>query len=160
MFAVIKTGGKQYRVIAGQRLRVEKIVGDAGDVVEFSDVLMIGEEESAIIGAPVLADAVVTAEIVEQARARKVVAFKKRRRQNSKRTRGHRQEVTAIRILEISASGLKPRKAAVKSVEKKETVPKKTEAHSSPEKHAGETGKKKAVSSKVKTVTPDESKKD
>jgi len=103
MFAVIKTGGKQYRVAAGDMLKVEKITGNAGDVVEIRDVLLIQDGEEIKIGNPVLKDAVVRAELVEQGRARKVIAFKKRRRQNSKRSRGHRQELTSIRIREISA---------------------------------------------------------
>ncbi|WP_273720167.1 MULTISPECIES: 50S ribosomal protein L21 [unclassified Bartonella] len=120
MFAVIKTGGKQYRVIANQVVRVEKIIGTAGDIIEFNDVLMVGQEGDAVIGAPVVADALVTAEIVEQIRGRKVIAFKKRRRQNSKRTRGHRQELTTLRILEVLMGGAKPKKAATKPIKEKE----------------------------------------
>lgn len=111
MFAVIRTGGKQYRVLTDQLVKVEKITGNAGDVVQLRDVLMIGEEDHTIIGTPVVSDASVTAKIVEQGRARKVIAFKKRRRQNSKRTRGHRQEITTLRILEVASGSLKPKKA-------------------------------------------------
>jgi len=103
MFAVIKTSGKQYRVAAGDVLKVEKIAGNAGDIVEIRDVLLIQDGEEVKIGNPVLKDAVVRVELVEQGRARKVIAFKKRRRQNSKRSRGHRQELTHIRICEIAA---------------------------------------------------------
>ncbi|WP_019219087.1 50S ribosomal protein L21 [Bartonella florencae] len=120
MFAVIKTGGKQYRVVANQVVRIEKIIGNAGDVVEFNNVLIVGQEGNAIIGAPVIADALVTAEIIEQTRGRKVIAFKKRRRQNSKRTRGHRQELTTLRILEVLMGGAKPKKAATKPIKEKE----------------------------------------
>jgi len=102
MFAVIKTGGKQYRVHAGDMLKIEKIAGNAGDVIELRDVLIVGNESDIKIGDPVVGGAVVTAELVGQDRARKVIAFKKRRRQNSKRSRGHRQELTSIRIREIS----------------------------------------------------------
>lgn len=122
MFAVIKTGGKQYRVVANQVMKVEKIIGNAGDVVEFNDILMVGQEGDAVIGTPVVADALVTAEIVEQVRGRKVIAFKKRRRQNSKRTRGHRQELTTLRILEILMGGSKPKKAAAKPVKEEADV--------------------------------------
>jgi len=101
MFAVIKTGGKQYRVAAGAVLKIEKLSAEKGAAVEFKDVLMVGEGEKAKIGAPFVAGAVVKAEVVEQGRGRKVIAFKKRRRQNSKRARGHRQELTTIRIAEI-----------------------------------------------------------
>ncbi len=104
MFAVIKTGGKQYRVAANDLIKVEKVAGEAGDIVEFAEVLMVGST----IGAPTVAGALVTAEVVEQGRGRKVIAFKKRRRQNSKRTRGHRQELTTIRISEILTDGAKP----------------------------------------------------
>ncbi|WOC16397.1 50S ribosomal protein L21 [Pseudochrobactrum sp. MP213Fo] len=112
MFAVIKTGGKQYRVAANDVIKVEKVAGEAGDVVEFVEILMVGEGDSATVGAPLVAGAVVTAEVVEQGRAKKVIAFKKRRRQNSKRTRGHRQELTTIRISEILTGGAKPSKKA------------------------------------------------
>lgn len=119
MFAVIKTGGKQYRVAANDLIKVEKVAGEAGDIVEFAEVLMVGST----IGAPVVAGALVTAEVVEQGRARKVIAFKKRRRQNSKRTRGHRQELTTIRISEILTDGAKPsKKAAEKKAPKVEAA--------------------------------------
>ena len=107
MFAVIKTGGKQYRVAANDLLKVEKVSGNAGDIVEFNEVLMVGEGEGAVVGAPTVAGALVTAQVVEQGRAAKVIAFKKRRRQNSKRTRGHRQHLTTIRIAEILTGGAK-----------------------------------------------------
>jgi large subunit ribosomal protein L21 len=112
MFAVIKTGGKQYRVAANDLLKVEKVIGEAGDIVEFTEVLMVGEGANASIGAPTVAGAVVTAEVVEQGRAKKVIAFKKRRRQNSKRTRGHRQHLTTVQIVEILTGGAKPSKKA------------------------------------------------
>lgn len=120
MFAVIKTGGKQYRVAANDLIKVEKVAGEAGDIVEFAEVLMVGEGAKAEIGAPLVSGALVTAEVVDQGRARKVIAFKKRRRQNSKRTRGHRQELTMVRISEILTGGAKPtKKAAPKAAEKK-----------------------------------------
>src|SRR5262245_2925836 len=117
MFAVIKTGGKQYRVAANDLLKVEKVAGSAGDIIEFAEVLAVGEGENAAIGAPFVEGAVVTAEVVEQGRAGKVIAFKKRRRQNSRRTRGHRQHLTTVRISEILTGGAKPaKKAAAKDV--------------------------------------------
>tara|TARA_Y100000815_G_C13156406_1_gene429981 strand:+ start:341 stop:670 length:330 start_codon:yes stop_codon:yes gene_type:complete len=103
MFAVIKTGGKQYRVNAEDTLRIEKLDAEAGATVEFSDVLVVGEGADAKIGAPFVKGAVVKAEVVEQTRNRKVIAFKKRRRQNSKRSRGHRQHVTVVKITDIVA---------------------------------------------------------
>ncbi|MBA9083319.1 MULTISPECIES: 50S ribosomal protein L21 [Bartonella] len=153
MFAVIKTGGKQYRVVANQVLKVEKIIGNAGDIVKFDNVLMMGEGESVTIGAPVIAEGLVTAEIVEQGRARKVIAFKKRRRQNSKRTRGHRQEITTLRILEILADGSKPKKAVAKSVEKKAAVPKEAKASTPPKETATKTAKKKVASQKTVAIS-------
>jgi len=104
MFAVLKTGGKQYRVAPDDVIRVEKIAGEAGASVELGDVLMIGAEDGAItIGAPLVEGARIAAEIVEQTRGEKVIAFKKRRRQNSRRKRGHRQELTVLRITGILA---------------------------------------------------------
>ena len=101
MYAVIKTGGKQYRVAANDTLVIEKIAGDAGATVEFTDVLMVAGEGAAKIGTPMIAGAKVTAEVVEQGRGDKVIAFKKRRRKNSRRKRGHRQELTTVKIRDI-----------------------------------------------------------
>jgi len=121
MFAVIKTGGKQYRVAANDVLTIEKLEGAAGDTVEFNEILMVGEGAGATVGAPLVEGAMVVAEVVEQGRARKVIAFKKRRRQNSKRMRGHRQHQTIVKIIDILTGGAKPsKKAAVK----KEAAPK------------------------------------
>ena len=120
MFAVIKTGGKQYRVVANDVLRIEKVSGNAGDMIEFAEVLAVGEGENATIGAPFVEGALVTAEVVVQGRAKTVIAFKKRRRQNSRRTRGHRQMLTTVRISEILTGGAKPsKKAAAKKEEAK-----------------------------------------
>ncbi len=102
MYAVIKTGGKQYRVAANDVLEIEKVAGGAGATVEFKDVLMVGGDAGIKIGAPFLAGATVTAEVVEQGRGPKVIAFKKRRRKNSRRKRGHRQELTTVKITGIS----------------------------------------------------------
>ena len=101
MYAVIKTGGKQYRVTADEVLTIEKVAGDAGVTVEFTEVLMVAGSAEPKIGKPTLSGAKVTAEVVEQGRAPKVIAFKKRRRKNSRRKRGHRQEQTTVRIKEI-----------------------------------------------------------
>ena len=118
MFAVIKTGGKQYRVATDDLLKIEKIAGEAGDMVEFSEVMMVGEGGDAAIGAPLVEGALVTAEVVSQSRARKLIAFKKRRRQNSRRTIGHRQHLTTVRIAEILTGGAKPKKGAAKAAPK------------------------------------------
>jgi large subunit ribosomal protein L21 len=115
MFAVIKTGGKQYRVVANDVVKIEKVAGGAGAIVHFSEVLAVGEGEAVSIGVPFVAGATVTAEVVEQGRSRKVIAFKKRRRQNSRRKRGHRQELTTVRIHEILTGGAKSTATAVKA---------------------------------------------
>ena len=108
MFAVIKTGGKQYSVSADDQLKVEKLAGEPGDMIEINEVLMVGNT----VGSPLVEGAMVTAEIVEQGRVRKVIAFKKRRRQNSRRTIGHRQHYTMLQISEILTDGAKPSKKA------------------------------------------------
>ena len=110
MYAVIKTGGKQYRVAADEVLTIEKVAGAAGATVEFTEVLMVAGSADPKIGKPTISGAKVTAEVVEQGRARKVIAFKKRRRKNSRRKRGHRQEFTLVRITEILTDGAKPSK--------------------------------------------------
>ena len=120
MFAVIKTGGKQYRVAADDLLKIEKLPGDAGDMVEFGEVMMVGVGSDTTIGAPFVDGALVTAEVVTQGRTRKIIAFKKRRRQNSRRKRGHRQYETTVRITDILTGGAKaPKKAAAKPAAKK-----------------------------------------
>jgi large subunit ribosomal protein L21 len=108
MFAVIKTGGKQYRVAANDVIRIDRLAGNPGDVVEFGEVLAFGEGDSATFGTPFVAGALVTAEVVRQDRARTVIAFKKRRRQNSRRKRGIRAHETYVRIDEILTGGAKP----------------------------------------------------
>lgn len=107
MFAVIKTGGKQYTVAANDVITIERLEGEAGDVIAFTEVLMIGGEK-AVVGSPLVAGATVAGELVEQARGPKVISFKKRRRQNSKRKKGHRQHLSLVRITEILTDGKKP----------------------------------------------------
>ncbi len=104
MYAVIKTGGKQYRVSKDDVLEIERLPGEAGADLEFADVLMIGDGDNVTLGAPTISGAKVVAELVEQSRGPKVIAFKKRRRQNSKRKRGHRQHLSKIRIKDIQAA--------------------------------------------------------
>jgi large subunit ribosomal protein L21 len=124
MFAVIKTGGKQYRVAANDLIKVEKLAGSAGDIIEFGEVLAFGEGDNATFGAPFVEGATVTAEVVEQGRAKTVIAFKKRRRQNSRRKHGHRQHETTVRIAEILTGGAKPaKKAAAKQEAKASAAP-------------------------------------
>ena len=111
MFAVIKTGGKQYRVAAEDVLKIEKVKGEPGEIVQFGEVLVVGGD-AVTLGAPTVSGASVAAEVIEQGRGEKVIAFKKRRRKNSRRKRGHRQEFTLIRITEILTDGAKPSKTA------------------------------------------------
>jgi len=111
MFAVFKTGGKQYRVAAEDVLKVDKVKGEPGEIVEFGEVLVVGGE-SVTLGAPIVAGATVAAEVLEQARGPKIIAFKKRRRKNSRRKIGHRQEFTLVRVTEILTDGKKPSKQA------------------------------------------------
>ena len=104
MFAVIKTGGKQYKVSPGDELRIETLAGEAGDAISFDDVLMVGHGADTAVGAPTIPGASVKGEIVDQVRAKKLIIFKKRRRQNSRRKNGHRQHQTLVRITDIEAT--------------------------------------------------------
>jgi large subunit ribosomal protein L21 len=122
MFAVIKTGGKQYRVAANDLLKIEKVEANVGDIVEIGHVLAHGEGENVTFGAPFVDGALVTAEVVEQGKNRTVIAFKKRRRQNSRRKIGHRQLLTTVRISEILLGGAKPAKKAAAKAEAKAEV--------------------------------------
>ncbi len=102
MFAVLKTGGKQYRVQAGDVLRVEKLAADAGEKVQFNDILMVGS----IVGTPLVDDAAVQAEVIDQIKGEKVIHFVRRRRKHSsKRTKGHRQQLTLLRVTDVLESG-------------------------------------------------------
>jgi large subunit ribosomal protein L21 len=103
MFAVIKTGGKQYRVTGGQEITVEKLVGDAGAKLEFAEVLMIGNGDNISIGAPMISGAKVLGEVVEHNRAAKVISYKKKPRNTYRRKLGHRQHQTVVKITEIVA---------------------------------------------------------
>jgi large subunit ribosomal protein L21 len=107
MFAVIKTGGRQYRVVADDVLEIGKIAGDVGTIVQLGEVLMLGGD-TPVLGAPTVAGATVAAEVVLHKRGPKVISFKKRRRKNSKRKRGYRDEITVLRITEILADNAKP----------------------------------------------------
>jgi large subunit ribosomal protein L21 len=109
MFAVFKTGGKQYRVAAEDVLQVGKVKGEPGEIVEFGEVLVVGGD-SVTLGSPMISGATVAAQVLEQGRGPKIIAFKKRRRKNSRRKRGHRQEFTLLRITEILTDGQKPSK--------------------------------------------------
>jgi large subunit ribosomal protein L21 len=105
MFAVIRTGGKQYRVTPNAVLKIEKLDAEPGGTVTFTDVLAVGGDGNLTVGAPTVADASVTATVIAQDRLDKVIIFKKRRRQNSRRRNGHRQHVTVLRVAGINANG-------------------------------------------------------
>ncbi len=128
MFAVIKTGGKQYKVSSGDVVKVERLEGEAGATLHLGDVLMLGGDNKMTVGAPFLQDAAVRATILEQGRGDKIIVFKKRRRQGYRRKAGHRQDLTVLRIEEVIASGgsglpklIAPKKSAStpKTVEEK-----------------------------------------
>jgi large subunit ribosomal protein L21 len=120
---VIKTGGKQYRVSPSDTITLEKLDGETGESVAFDQVLLVGGGDGAepSLGAPVVAGATVAGEIVDQTRGPKVIAFKKRRRKNSRRTRGHRQSLTVVRITDILTGGAKPEKKSAKPASVPET---------------------------------------
>ena len=111
MFAVIKAGGKQYRVVAEDVIRIDRVVGNPGEVIEFGEVLLLGGDTPQI-GAPTVSGATVAGEVLQHTRGDKVIAFKKRRRKNSRRKRGSRHEFSVIRITEILTGGAKASKTA------------------------------------------------
>lgn len=121
MYAVIKTGGKQYRVAEDDVIHVEKIKADAGETIELNEVLMVAGDGTPRIGTPFVDGAIVAAEVVEQTRGAKIVVFKKKRRKSYRRKKGHRQDLTALRILGIGLDGKKPAK---KAAPKKAAAPK------------------------------------
>lgn len=118
MYAVIRTGGKQYRVAPDDVLDIEKIPGQAGDIVEFGEVLLLGGDGEPQFGAPLISGATVAAEVVEQHRGEKIIIFKKKRRQNYRRKNGHRQSLTLIRVTEILTGGAKPKRDAAATPKK------------------------------------------
>ncbi|WND01453.1 50S ribosomal protein L21 [Temperatibacter marinus] len=103
MFAIVKTGGKQYRVNEGDVLKVEKLEGDNGSSITFKDILMVGDESGVKVGSPLVKGAKVTAEILDQIKGDKVTVFKKKRRHNYRRKKGHRQLITVLRVTKIAA---------------------------------------------------------
>jgi large subunit ribosomal protein L21 len=151
MFAVFKTGGKQYRVATEDVLKVDKIEGEPGEVVEFGEVLAVGGE-SVTLGAPTVTGATVAAEVLDQGRGGKIIAFKKRRRKNSRRKRGHRQEFTLLRITEILTDGKKPNKTPPPRP-KREPAPKAATASDSAAAAAEASEKPSATSAKGSAKT-------
>ena len=143
MFAVIKTGGKQYRVAPEDVIRIDRVAAEPGQVVEFGEVLVVGGD-SPEVGVPLVSGATVAGEVLQHDRGDKVIAFKKRRRKNSRRKRGHRQEFTLVRISEILMDGAKPTKAAKPKPEKKAKTEAASEGEDKPK------AKKKATKPKAK----------
>ena len=160
MFAVIRTGGKQYRVAPNDIIEVEKIAGKPGEIVELAEVILLGGDGSPKTGSPTIAGAMVAAEVIEQKRGDKVIVFKKKRRSNYRRTRGHRQALTALRITEILTDGKKPSKAAPKPEAKKaEKKPEakteaKAKAEAKPAKKEAKQAAKKPAAQKAAAKKP------
>ena len=157
MFAVIRTGGKQYRVAKDDKIIVEKLLGEPGTMVELSDVLMIGGDGKALtVGTPVIDKAAVFAEVVEQSRADKIIVFKKNRRKGYRRTRGHRQQQTVLRIVDVSPTGAKPKDIVAKAAPKKDNKPpaSKTEAKTGAKKGAPKKEAAKKEGSKKEAKAP------
>ena len=126
MFAIIKTGGKQYKVAANDVIMVEKLDGSSGDLIEFKDVLMMGQGNSIQVGAPLVADVTVCGTVLDQIRDDKVIIFKKKRRHNYRRKNGHRQYLTVVRITDILSGGASRKaKASPAKVEEKTKAPEK-----------------------------------
>jgi large subunit ribosomal protein L21 len=157
MFAVFKTGGKQYRVVAEDVLKVDKIKGEPGEIVEFGEVLVVGGD-SVALGAPTVAGATVAAEVLDHPRGPKIIAFKKRRRQNSRRKIGHRQEFTLLRITEILTDGKKASKTAQPRPKRAPSPPRAKEAAEgaaeTPPKAAKKPESSKAKGSSAKSKKP------
>ncbi|MBR9825323.1 MAG: 50S ribosomal protein L21 [Alphaproteobacteria bacterium] len=148
MFAVIKTGGKQYRVATGDEIRVEKLEGQAGDTLDLGDVLLLGGESGVTVGSPTVEGAQVIGELLATDRDRKIIVFKKRRRQNYRRTKGHRQWGTTVRIAEIVAPGDK-----AKTKLKTTTAPVADEAPAAKAPETKAAPKKKAAAPKAEAKT-------
>jgi len=125
MYAVVKTGGKQYRVAPQDTITVERLEGEAGDIIELGEVLMLSDGDNIEVGAPMIEGASVAAELVEQARGKKIIIFKKKRRKHYRRRNGHRQDLSILKITEILTGGKKPsKKAAAKPVAEKKAAAK------------------------------------
>ena len=159
MFAVIRTGGKQYKVAPNDILRVEKLEAKPGDTVKLDSVLMVGSDQGMSVGAPLVKGAAVAAEVVEQTRADKIIVFKKLRRKNHRKRNGHRQALTVLRVTEIVVDGkmvaqAKPvaKAAAPKTAPAEKAAPKKAEPKKAPAKKtaAKKTVPKKAAAKKAK----------
>jgi len=145
MYAVIKTGGKQYKVAKNDVILVEKLAGDAGAAVELDEVLLVGDDKGQTVGSPLVDGAHVAATVLEQTRGEKIIVFKKKRRQNYRRKAGHRQDLTALKIIDIVTGGKKKAaKAAEPKAEAKPVAPKAEEKKAAPKAEAAKAAPKKA----------------
>ena len=160
MYAVVKTGGKQYRVEKEDVVLVEKLKANDGDQLVLSDVLMLGDGKKVTLGNPLVNDAAVMAQVIRQTRGPKITMIYKRRRKNSRRKQGHKQDLTLLKIIDIAETGgskLSPKKASTKTTEKKTKVETKTKTVSKPkiveEKVKTEAEAKSTASKKVETKT-------
>jgi large subunit ribosomal protein L21 len=157
MFAVIRTGGKQYRVTPNDIIEIERIAGEPGDIVELGEVLLLGGDGGPQTGSPTVAGALVAAELVEHIRGEKIIVFKKKRRKNYRRKNGHRQLLTMLRITEILTDGKKPSQTKVARPEPKKAKPKTPKAAAEAEPKAKPAKKplaKKAAPAKKPAAKP------
>ena len=155
MFAILKTGGKQYKVAKEEKLLIEKIDGNIGDEVVFNDIIMINDNGKTEIGSPLVKDAAVLAEVIKQTRGPKITIIYKRRRKNSRRKQGHKQDLTLVKIKNIAASGgskIVAKKAEIKEVKKETAKAKpKTSTTKTVSSKKIETTSKKTETKKTKT---------
>ena len=157
MFAILKTGGKQYKVAKEEKLLIEKIDGNIGDEVVFNDIIMINDNGKTEIGSPLVKDAAVVAEVMKQTRGPKITIIYKRRRKNSRRKQGHKQDLTLVKIKNIAASGgskLIAKKAEIKELKAKQTIEKKVTTKAKPNTKTTKTvsnKKTEAISEKTET---------
>jgi len=157
MFAVIKTGGRQYRVVPDDVLEIGKIAGDVGSIVQLGEVLVVGGD-TPVLGAPTVSGATVAAEVLDHKRGPKVIAFKKRRRKNSRRKRGYRDEITVLRITEILTDNAKPtvgprpkkEKVAAPAAERDDAAPKVAKKRAPAKKPAAKAAAKPAAKAPAK----------
>ena len=146
MYAVVKTGGKQYRVAKDDKILVERLDGEAGAAIELNNVMMLVDGEKVTVGTPQVVGASVAAEVVEQTRGPKIIIFRRKRRKNHRRTQGHRQDLTLLKITDIMADGKKP--AAKKAAAPKAAAPK-AEAKPAAKKATAKKATKKAAAKKA-----------
>lgn len=152
MYAVIKTGGKQYRVSANDLIKVERVAGEPGDIVEIGHVLMVSGDSGVEVGAPLVSGALVAAEVVEHGRGERIIIFKKRRRHHYRRRNGHRQDLTTLRITEILTDGKKPSKKKAEAKPAAATAPAATSDDAKAKREPAKKAEKKADAKPAKAA--------